>query len=301
MSSDIDIMFHKIFGFIPNKKGEALEIFSATIQELLTNTPVTHNQEMLGSHSGTSYQIDTKTLSDGKVIIGEAKDYSYSSFTKKVGRADIQKLAGALGDLTEVSEANFFASTDYTNPAKNYANASASIAKPINLNIIRPTNEDDLSGYISSIKINITYQIYQKNNAKFTIHFTEAANQILKSLCPEGTYQFQLEFFYDCDGRNILSLYDLTKNEYGLINKDTCSVQGTFLLPNHFIVYRENLLEIKGLEYDIPVKIEESTLEIAPNDTSCLTLKDKDNNIIAIFPEEKIKSTACKILNGKNR
>ena len=96
----------------------------------------------------------------------EAKDYSIEG--KKVGRGDIQKQAGALNDLP-IKQGIFASATDYTAPAKKYANSTHinPSQKPINLLHIRPSTELDRKGRVERIIINIEMKV-EINHSYYT-------------------------------------------------------------------------------------------------------------------------------------
>ena len=94
---------------------------SAVIKLFSKESKVFNDQNLKGQFSQTFYQIDTLLRKAKGTIMGEAKDYTGRN--AKVGRPDLQKLSDALCDL-EVTGGLFFSATDYTEPAKKYANAA---------------------------------------------------------------------------------------------------------------------------------------------------------------------------------
>jgi len=115
-----------------------------------------HDARIRGQFSKTLYQLDVRHRSaDGKITMGEAKDYS--ALGTKVGRGDLQKLGGALPDLREVDAGAFFSATGYTKPAKQYASAATSITggKAISLYEIDVSTEEDEKGIVKAIVINM--------------------------------------------------------------------------------------------------------------------------------------------------
>jgi hypothetical protein len=154
MPSVIDQLYLEIFGEMPPKNGEAYERFAALVCKSLAGAdPVFHDQQMRGLLSKSMYQLDVQEGKSEATKFGEAKDYTERG--SKVGRGDLQKLAGALGDLPVVG-GKFFSATDYTKPAKQYAQAAKEIVgKPIELYHLRPSTDRDLDGRILSIRINL--------------------------------------------------------------------------------------------------------------------------------------------------
>lgn len=64
--------------------------------KIVTGQQLKYDQHLRGEYSETDYQIDGLNLDEQKAI--EAKDYTIDN--RKVGRPDLQKLQGALSDLT---------------------------------------------------------------------------------------------------------------------------------------------------------------------------------------------------------
>lgn len=154
-SSIIDELYYKLFGEHQTKEGQALERLAALAFKVLNEErKVQYDLQMRGKYSKTTYQVDG-LLDDGenqKMI--EAKDYTVQG--KKVGRADLQKLEGALTDL-DIAEGYFVSATDYTNRAKPYADSTIVNPKQnlIELYHIRPSNIDDEQGRVKTIEVNV--------------------------------------------------------------------------------------------------------------------------------------------------
>src|SRR5215203_3656533 len=145
MNSPVADLFEEIYGFRPNKDGAAYEMLCAAVCKLLGEAEeVFHDERLRGNFSATLYQVDVLLRQAGKGRFGEAKDYSVSG--DKVGRPDLQKLAGALGD-TDIEGAVFFSATGYTANARKYAEAFEQInSKPIRLFSLTPYTETDSEG-----------------------------------------------------------------------------------------------------------------------------------------------------------
>ena len=152
--SQIDEFFKGIYGFYPKKEGAAYEMLAAAVTKLLSqDSRVQHDEQLRGQFSQTLYQIDVLEDAQGSKKFGEAKDYTDRN--AKVGRPDLQKLGGALPDLP-VDGGVFYSATDYTKPAKKYAeNAKQITGKPIDLMHIRPSTEKDEEGRIKTIVFRI--------------------------------------------------------------------------------------------------------------------------------------------------
>lgn len=124
----------------PTKAGQAYEKLVAAALKLVTGIDYNYDQHITGIYSNTDFQLDAHSPQTSTMV--EAKDYSIEG--KKVGRGDIQKQAGALNDLP-IKQGIFASATDYTAPAKKYANSTHinPSQKPINLLHIRPSTELD--------------------------------------------------------------------------------------------------------------------------------------------------------------
>lgn len=102
MTSPIDDLYRKILGSAPAKAGAAFERLAAIATYVTEkNGDVTHDTTFKAAHSGSSYQVDVLHQSADAKTMGEAKDYTDRD--GKVGRPDLQKLAGALIDLPDVA------------------------------------------------------------------------------------------------------------------------------------------------------------------------------------------------------
>lgn len=131
MSSPIDLLFEDMFGNKPNKDGTAYEILSAAVMKLLEeNALVKHDEKLKGTFSNTFYQLDVLIQQEARKEMGEAKDYTKKG--SKVGRPDLQKLAGALIDLSEVDGGVFFLQLTIQNQQKNTQKQVGNSVKKLN-------------------------------------------------------------------------------------------------------------------------------------------------------------------------
>jgi hypothetical protein len=127
MPSPIDDLYKMIFGSAPTKPRTAFERLAAIATYVTEeNGDVTHDAALKGAYSNSRYQIDVLHQRAETKTMGEAKDYTDRG--GKVGRPDLQKLAGALRDLPDVAKGVFWSATDYTKPARQYAEAAKDIA-----------------------------------------------------------------------------------------------------------------------------------------------------------------------------
>ncbi len=292
--SPIDEMFQEIFGEVPNKSGTAYEMLACIAEHLMSQGDVKHDDKIRGAFSNSLYQIDVFSEDGIDKSMGEAKDYTIQN--KKVGRGDMQKLGGALPDLPDVTKGKFFSATGYTGPAKKYAEASEDFpsGKPIEIFEFRPSTERDEGGTIKTIVINMHFIIPHPQQGKWTPHVTENGKEACKALVAEGETEFQynlkLEKFYNNHGDEILSLHELTSQSYGEVNSDTKSAHGCFLLNEHYIYIEDVLVELKGLEYEIPHGEIHETMEITDNSSCRFVVKDSSGEIIRFITDEQIRN-----------
>ena len=161
-SSVVDDLYYLLYGEYQTKEGQALERLSAVAFKLLDEArKVQYDQQVRAPYSKTVYQVDSMIGEAQDQVMVEAKDYTVQG--KKVGRADLQKLEGALTDL-DIAEGRFVSATDYTNRAKHYAESTKTNLKqnPINLYHVRPSNDEDEKGRIKQIQV-----IIQANGLSF--------------------------------------------------------------------------------------------------------------------------------------
>ncbi len=292
MPSKIDHLFNEVFGSTPTKAGAAFEILSAIVTHVLWGGEVTHDSKIRGKFSKTLYQLDVFHRSDSLSSMGEVKDYTIKG--DKVGRADLQKLGGALPDIKDIDFGTFFSATGYTAPAKKYAqNSEHIIGKQIFLYVLRPSTELDEMGFIKTIVVDIHICSPDQKNSKWIPHFTKNGNETLKGLLQSNekstSIDQELSFFYDSKGNNILSLYDLTSNGFCDINMDTGKSHACFALKNHYIKVKDALAEIYGVEYEIPYNYEKQELRITDDRNNRLVLLDRDGNIISLVTDDQLK------------
>lgn len=292
MSSPIDKIFEEIFGHSLTKSGTAFEQLAAIAAHIISGGEVKHDDKLRGEFSKTLYQIDVHHKTNDGFVMGEAKDYSDRN--GKVGRGDLQKLGGALPDLKDIDAGAFFSATGYTSPAKKYAEQSESInGKPITLYELRPSTEVDEQGYIKTIVINIHIIMPQLQSAKWLPHITPKGQEALKALLKDGEdslkYQIGLHCFYNEAGNEKLSLLELTSLGYGDINKDTDKANACFLLKDHYIDINGVLVEMHGLEYEIPYSYHTQEMRISDDSENRLVLIDGEGNILKFLTDKMLQ------------
>ncbi len=293
MPSPIDDLYQLIFGDLPKKAGTAFERLAAiaTFVEKEAGN-VTHDAALKGAGSGSNYQIDVLHQVADETTMGEAKDYSYRG--GKVGRADLQKLAGALLDLPAVDRGVFWSATNYTNPAKRYAKASREMlpGKEILLRGLRESTPEDEQGFVKTIRVRGTYTIPKLHESNWTTHWTAEGYAKLLALIPEGQNSLEtggiIDDIFDAGGNPITSIFELTSKGYGVIGEDKVA-RACYWLPGHYVQTNGILVPIYGIEYEVPHEIHVRTFEITDDSTYRFVVLDENNAAVRILTDENLR------------
>lgn len=291
--SPIDKIFYEIYGYLPSKPGTAYEMLSCIAEHVLFDSSVVHDKKIRGTLSESLYQIDVFSENNSDLSVGEAKDYTIQD--KKVGRGDLQKLGGALPDLSDASRGRFYSATGFTSPAIKYAKASDSFSggKGIDLYEFRPSTELDEEGAIKTVCISVTLIKPDSSQARWIPHLTLKGKDTIKEFIESGnspvSLQMQLETFYDRFGNENLTLFNLTGVGYGDENSDSGSAHGCFLLADSYILFEHSLIEVRGLEYEVPYKKSELRLEINFDSQSRFVVKNAEGEILRFISDQDLK------------
>lgn len=286
--SPIDELFFKLFGYYPNKAGKAYELIADAVLKIVTGDNVKYDQYKRGAYSKTVFQIDGELENNNAMI--EAKDYTLKN--KKVGRGDLQKMQGALGDL-EYTEGIFASATDYTGPADKYADASTEnpLHKPIQLFHIRPSTLLDEQGRLKRIEMNLIAVIPDYANGEYVPHYT---NDAIKLMHTEGllgkTIQFRLDAFYNLDGTFNISMPDFSLDNQPISQGiDDPFAEGCYALYGLGALYEGKVYALKGIYYKIPHIQDSTTIVIEAEGTPRILVKSKDGTIDKLITEEQLK------------
>lgn len=292
MPSPIDELYHLIFGTLPTKAGTAFERLAA-IATYVTEEQgnVIHDAALKGAYSGSRYQVDVLHQHSEAKSMGEAKDYSDRG--GKVGRPDLQKLAGALVDLPDVARGIFWSATDYTKPARLYAQASEAMAgKEILLRGLRASTPFDEQGFVKTICVKGIFQIPKLDQAIWTIHWSSEGRARLLALIPDGETSIEIngiiEDIFNSNGDRITSITDLTLGGYGDMGEDEVS-RGCYWLPGHYVMTNGVLTSICGLEYEIPYEIHTTSFEVTDSSKYRLVVLDENSTPVRILTDEKLR------------
>ena len=183
----------------------------------------------------------------------EAKDYTDRN--AKVGRGDLQKLGGALGDV-DVDSGAFFSATEYTGPARKYAAASEKINdKPISLFHLRPSTVTDKEGRILEVHvhIHIATPIYEK--AAYQPVFSDDGHKTLDLIMAERQLEqlaiaASFDEILDSKGEFLEKVTEITRVE---LNRDEDNIAHvSFVTHGGHIYIEDRLVGIRGFTGTIP-------------------------------------------------
>lgn len=295
MPTSFDELYEQLFGQTCTKEGEAFERLSAVLTAIISpNADVAHDRKLRGQFSRSLYQIDVLREEAGKKYFGEAKDYTNrANGGGKVGRGDLQKLGGALPDVG-ADGGVFYSASNYTREAKKYANAAQSIiGRPIELMHVRPSVEQDKAGRICKIVLTITFRTADFRRAKWVPLLTPEGEGTLLALREasgkeEQVLALKLERFVDASGVEKLTIPDLTKAGFGDDVMDD-KARGCFVLPNHFMEIQGLLVEVRGLEYEIPYVAETTTMEIVSDGEPRILVKSENGAIDKLVTDRELQ------------
>jgi hypothetical protein len=291
--SQIDELYFKIFGKYPTKAGVALEQLSTIAYMEVYAEHAKVDQRLIGNYSGTEYQLDGLAEKNGQLEMIEAKDYSISG--SKVGRGDIQKLAGALPDLDTINGGVFASATDYTLPAKDYANASANMpgCKPIKLYNVRNSSESDEEGRIKIIHVEFHIAEPDCIHGHYSPVFTADSIAKLNSDFPKGLQAYRLEAFKDKYGNIKTDIATLTaglSNDVDLTNEQQTVLNGTWNLHGLFVTFPNGKqYELEKIDYEIPIHRVRTSFEVKADGTPCLLIQSLDGSTNKLLTDKQLK------------
>ncbi len=291
--SPSDELYYQLFGKYPSKSGAALERLATIAYNEICAHEAWVDQHIKGTYSNSVYQLDgLVATNEGQKMI-EAKDYSIRG--SKVGREDLQKLSGALLDMENISKGVFASATDYTKPAKQYAEATIKMpnAKPIELYEIRPSTKEDEKGRVKKICIQMNVVAPDFNNCKYIPFFSKDAYKALELDGLLGIpINMQFDNFYDKNGNIKLTLLELTKSVSKEIqlHKVSSEINGVWELKNLYILLPNGkLYELDRIEYNIPIITDKEDFVIECNESPCLLIRSVDHKTDVLLTEEKLK------------
>ena len=295
-NSIVDDLYYQLYGEHQTKEGQALERLSAVAFKLLEEArKVQYDQQVRAKYSGTVYQVDGLLGEGEQQVMIEAKDYTVRG--EKVGRADLQKLEGALTDL-DIAEGRFVSATDYTNRAKPYAKSTEDNPKqnPISLYHVRPSTMEDEKGRIKTIQVTIEASGLEFERGKYMPLINSKFFETIKDRVSEnGDKQCTaLSHFYDVDGNVVEVFENITRQlncrlpekfEKGYV------LEGKWDFENP--VYVEMIpfgkVLIDAIQYKIPTYTDVCTFSINQDGHPVLLIKSEDGSINKLFTDQQLK------------
>ena len=287
--SPIDEFFYGIYGFYPEKAGQAYELLvNAALKIINKDSDVKYNQFKEGIYSQQKYQLDG--IKDDKESI-EAKDYTIRN--EKVGRPDVQKQEGGLIDLPY--EGGIFASaTGYTRNAEKYAEGTYRNpnGKPIDLYDIRPSTEEDEEGRIKTIIVNINSIYLDFNNWTVTPIFTKESRDELLNQFGENRIPIMMGAIYNSDKSIFITVKDWTNSLNSLINFENNNdvLIGETDFSNKYILIQDALYGISKIRYQIPIRRDSQELRIEQDGNACLLVKNSDGTTNTLLTDVQLKN-----------
>jgi hypothetical protein len=293
--SPIDELFFELYGFYPNKAGQSFEMIVAAAFKLLLDKDVEYDQRIRGNYSETVYQLDGLIKDENDKSMVEAKDYTLDD--RKVGRDDLQKLQGALTDLP-VDKGIFASATDFTKPAKKYADSSSSnpMQKQIELFHIRPSTEENEKGRIKKIVVNIDMHILDYEHGKYQFIWTKEGRHKLEQDGLVGKeIKMHIEEFYDKDGDVLTNLHELTSTyPPGTTWEENYVARGTWILNGGHFKYNEQLYAVRGLQYEIAYLVFHSEIVIEGGGNPKIYIKSETGSIDKLITDKDLKKVKFK-------
>lgn len=294
--SPIDELFYSLMGFYPTKEGAAYERISAAAISLFEQRETRHNQFVNGL-SESLYQLDGLIENDTMI---ESKDYTKRG--AKVGRDDLQKMEGALTDLSEIKKGYFTSATEYTEPAQMYAEATSKnpLQKEIIPVYLRPSTKDDEKGRVNKIQIQMNMIIPDFTNGIFNILYSnkEEEAKLQKFIGASAPISLTIKEFYDFSGNVIETVENLCKEQQPKFPMDATEVDGVFNIKA-YIKINDSLFSIKGLKYHISVLHHTETFTIESKGDAKMLIKCDRLNINKLITDLEMTNAIKRVMNAK--
>ncbi|MFN4248709.1 MAG: restriction endonuclease [Flavipsychrobacter sp.] len=293
--SEIEKLFFELYGYYPPKNGQAYEMIVAAAFKLLLNRNISYNQNISGIYSNTNYQLDALVNNNQMV---EVKDYTIHD--KKVGRGDLQKMQGALTELP-VDGGLFASATDYTMPAKKYAQSTAinPLHKPIELYNIRPSTLEDENGRLKKIVVDLRMCFPDFEMAKFDPIFTDISLRDIKRDLEGQSIKFSIDSVLDKHGEVLITVEELTYNNQPSIDMEDepSTIEGCMIIRDGHILIQGKLYEILGFKYNVPIRRIKREIVIQSEGQYKLFVKGEDGKINKLISDADLKKVRFE--NGK--
>ena len=299
--SEIDELFFRLMGYYPSKAGEAYEIISAAALGIVRAHAAEHNRFLKGESGGRPYQIDG--LLNGDIMV-ESKDYTVDD--RKVGRPDLQKLQGALTDLSQIREGYFTSATDYSRDAKKYAKGTETNDKQKKITTVdvRPSTVEDEKGRIKTIVVNITWASLNYDCGKRTFIFAEGGREMIDDyMIKHGMTQCSLQAIdlYDKGGNLLISIPEFSQRHHPKFTDEDKTISGKMLIDAYLKFY-DILIPIKGIAYtDVPIERGSETFTIEAQGNATILIKSDKLDVNKLITDVELKTAMEKVVGKTSK
>lgn len=285
--ANMDDFFEDIFGFRPSKRGRGFEMLvAAALKVTGYGNRVQTDRFLKGEYSGSTYQIDALVEADERVFV-EAKDYTESAAA--VGRGDVQKLSGALQDLS-IERGMLASATGFTAPTKQYARATETGGsfKPIELVHIRPALEVDEKSRIRKITLRLSIHVARFEDAVWKPRFSAASERMLKSKLPK--LQVAISEFYRPDGSVYQTIRSFTEELNRLGGWKTGTLVGEHVFPaGTCLRVCDLLVPIEALGYEVDFDETTELITIQSQGQARMVVRFESGEVNTLITDEQLK------------
>ncbi len=252
--NNMDEVFEQIFGYMPSKKGKGFELIAGAVLKIINEAKdVTHDVKKSGLYSPDLYQIDILVDDNEESLFVEAKDYSERN--SKTGRADAQKLAGALNNL-DIDKGILVSSTGFTKPTIQYSQSTKlnSKAKEINLCLIRPVNDQDTENLFFEFAMDATFQMLDHSKSKTKIILEQESLDKAITILKEkerkpGLHEAKVYEFFDKNGQHLSYVQDVITTKLPSEVKDK-HIGTWYPTKETFVKFNGILIKLNAVEYE---------------------------------------------------
>lgn len=293
MFQNLNDIHKAIFGVDQSREGEALEKISNLVFSILRKEHSKWDVSVPGEYSEQSYQVDGVLEKSGESI--ECKDYSKRG--DKVGRPDVQSYEGALIDQP-FKKGNFVSSTGYSNRVPKYEQGLTKNPKavPIECYEIRNAEQKDLEGRILRIIVNICVGYPNFEEWRVFPIFTNAGEKKLNTELQDGSYVSRIDKICDGQGNVISTILKITEECNKYVYPELDEIYFTYRpLTTGYVEIKNTWIELKGIEFEIPIVRITDVIEIEAANEVALYVKSSSGSINKILSIEELKDQYAKM------
>ena len=277
--SENDKLFYDIFGYYPNKAGEAYEILSTAAYAIATSAAKASLNTRVRGNSGALHQLDGRLIIEEHDVLLEAKDYK-----SKIGLNKISEVKGRLSDLPV--DCAVYAAQQYTSPARKFAKGTFDNGdkKGVVLLDIRKSVKEDVVGRIGTVTLKISCSPFpemDKLNWSFVL-----SRMTIEMIAKDGI-DIQLEngiLIVDDNDKNVEIIPEFEKAIFNLINEKSLSdgdIISGYLQKHGLFAKLSNgkKYPIENFCYKVPICVISEEIKIAPNGKPVIYIKSDDGSI----------------------